>query len=154
MAYPSWDFCLMRGARLARYPEYMEKDRPFTVIVVDQHEEVCESLAYSLERLSGVKVLAHTTNPVGAAKLAHESSPDVIIADFTWGGAARPDILRWFSRMSPRSHLVVYSSYYTDGEREAFESAGAALCLLKGLSIRELAAEARKLLPAKAPQST
>lgn len=123
----------------------MDRERSFTVMVVDQHEEVCESLARSLERLPGVKVLAHTANLIRAAELAHESSPDVIIADFTWGVATRPDVLRWFARMSPESRVVVYSSYYTDGEREAFQAAGASRCLLKGMSIKELGAELRKV---------
>jgi DNA-binding NarL/FixJ family response regulator len=124
----------------------MDKERPITVMVVDQHEEICASLAHSLDRLPAVEVLAHTTNLILAAELAHEFSPDVILVDFTWGQAARPDMLRWFGRMCPQSPLVVYSSYYTDGEREAFQAAGASRCLLKGLGIRELGIELRKVL--------
>jgi DNA-binding NarL/FixJ family response regulator len=79
------------------------------------------------------------------AELAHQYEPDVIIADFRWGEGARFDMLRWLKRMSPYSKLVVNTSYYTDGEREAFTEAGAALCLLKGMSTRELAAQVRKI---------
>lgn len=136
----------MRPPLLARYPEYMDGKRPITVMVVDQHEKVCASLARSLERLPGMTVLAHTTNLTLAAELAHRSSPDVIIADFTWGEVARPDVLRWFARMSPQSRLVVHSSYYTDGERESFLSAGASRCLLKGMSVRDLGIELRKVV--------
>jgi DNA-binding NarL/FixJ family response regulator len=114
-------------------------------MVVDQHDEVCKSLAHSLDRLPAIKVVAYTTNLVRAAELALESPPDIILADFAWGVAPRPDILRWFATMSPRSRFVMYSSYYTDGEREAFQSAGASLCLLKGMSIRDLATEIRKI---------
>ena len=124
----------------------MDRQRPFSVLVVDQHEEVCESLARGLARLPGVRVLAHTPNLIRAAELALESSPDVIVADFAWGASSRPDILRWFTRLSPDTRFVVYSSYYTNDEREAFQSAGASRCLLKGMSIRALAEELRAVL--------
>jgi DNA-binding NarL/FixJ family response regulator len=129
----------------------MDKQPAFSVMVVDQHEEVCESLARRLERLPGLKVVAHTDNLIRAAELAHESSPDVIVVDFAWGAASRPDILRWFTHLSPHSRFVVYSSYYTDDEREAFQSAGASRCLLKGMSIRAFGEELRKVLARPRP---
>jgi DNA-binding NarL/FixJ family response regulator len=113
-------------------------------MVVDQHEDVCERLAQSLDRIPGIKVLAQTMNLMSAGELAHQSAPDVIVADFKWGGTPRSEILRWLGRMSPQSTLVVYSSYYRDGEREAFAGAGASACLLKGISAKELAAQLRK----------
>lgn len=125
------------------------KDPPITLIVVDQHEDVCHRLARSLEALPGVRVLAHTTNVMLAAELAHQYSPDVIVADFNWGAATRPDALRLIGEMSPDSRLVMYSSYYTDGEREAFAEAGADICLLKGMSVKELGAQLRKAAAAR-----
>jgi DNA-binding NarL/FixJ family response regulator len=122
----------------------MDSARSLTVMVVDQHEEVCESLARRLDRLPGLNVVAHTTNLIRAAELARESSPDLIIADFTWGVAARPDILHWFASVSPDTRFVMHSSYYIDDEREAFQSAGASRCLLKGMSIQDLGAELSK----------
>lgn len=127
-------------------------DSELTLIVVDQNEEVCHRLASGLERLPGIRVLAHTTNVMLAGELAHQFSPDVIIADFKWGEAERADILRWLVGMCPRSSVIVYSSYYRDGEREALEAAGAVLCLLKGLNVDELGGQiryVRALRPAK-----
>lgn len=118
-------------------------DSELTLIVVDQNEEVCHRLANSLERLPGIQVLAHTTNVMLAAQLAHQLSPDVIVADFKWGEAKRVDMLRWLVRMCPESSVIVYSSYYRDGEREAFAAAGACLCLLKGLTVEELGSQIR-----------
>ncbi|MEX0682577.1 MAG: response regulator [Dehalococcoidia bacterium] len=123
----------------------MDNERALTVMVVDQHKEVCAVLARSLERLPGIDVLGHATNLMLAAEVAHRLSPDVIVADFVWGEATRADILRWFGRMSPYSRLVVYSSYFRDGERESFEAAGATRCLLKGMNVKDLGAELRKV---------
>jgi DNA-binding NarL/FixJ family response regulator len=124
---------------------------PVTFMVVDQNEDVCDRLGRSLDRLPDVRLVACTTNVMAAAEIAADLTPEVIIADFKWGQAKRSDILRWLARMSPRSAIVVYSSYYTDGEREAFLEAGAGRCLLKGMSVKQLAAEALKLLPATVP---
>ena len=124
----------------------MDTNRSLTVMVVDQHEEVCKSLAHSLDRLPAIRVVGQTTNLVRAAELALESPPDIILADFTRGLAPRPDVLHWFASVSPNSRFVMYSSYYTDGEREAFQLAGASRCLLKGMSIKDLAAEIRQIM--------
>jgi DNA-binding NarL/FixJ family response regulator len=124
----------------------MKADKPLTMMVADQHEEVCDPLARALGALPGIDVLAHTTNLMLAAELAHQEKPDVILADFKWGQADRAEILRWLGRMSPESVLIVYSSYFVNGERESFEEAGAARCLLKGLPVKELQAEIRRTL--------
>jgi DNA-binding NarL/FixJ family response regulator len=125
-------------------------DQGLTVMVVDQNEDVCERLARGLARQACIRVLAHTANLMLAAELAHQLSPDAILADFKLGGASRPETLRWLGRMSPRSLLVFHSSYYTEAERESFEAAGADLCLLKGMSSRDLGAEIRKLVRRRA----
>jgi DNA-binding NarL/FixJ family response regulator len=108
-----------------------------SVMVVDQHEDVCRPLARSLGRLAGLKVVGHTSNLMLGAELAHQLEPDVIVADFTWGEGTRPEALAWLRRMSPASTIIVYSSYYINGEREAFTAAGADLCMLKGMSASE-----------------
>jgi DNA-binding NarL/FixJ family response regulator len=97
-----------------------------------------------LDALPGIHVLAHTTNLMVAAELAHQYQPDVILADFSWGQSDRPVRLGWLGRMSPGSVLIVYSSYYVDGERERFQVAGAHRCLLKGLTIKELGDEIQR----------
>jgi DNA-binding NarL/FixJ family response regulator len=123
----------------------MEEQRRLTVLVVDQHEEVCHLLGRALEALPEVEVLAHTTNLMLAAELAQQFSPDAIVVDLHWGQVARPEILRWLSRASPESALIVYSSYYLNGEREEFAKAGARCCLLKGMSARDLYGELSKV---------
>ncbi len=132
----------------------MKGDMPLTAIVVDQHDEVCDRLGRALDGLPGIRVLAHTTNLMLAAELVHQHKPDVILADFKWGQAARPDVAGWIGRMSPDSALIVYSSYYINGERQEFEAAGAARCLLKGLTLRELETEISETVAARRTDRT
>lgn len=117
-------------------------------MIVDQHEEVCHRLGRALDASPGMDVVLHTPNIMQAAELAHHDQPDVILADFKWGPADRPDTLRWLAQISPSSVIIVYSSYYLADERERFEEAGAARCLLKGLTLKELEVEVHQTLDA------
>jgi len=112
-----------------------------TVLIIDEHEAVCEVLARRIEGFGGFRVVQATTNPVLAAEIAHEFSPKIIIADFKRGPRPRPEMVRWMKKASPTSRVVIYASYYTDGERESFAEAGADRCLLKGMSASELGRE-------------
>jgi DNA-binding NarL/FixJ family response regulator len=127
----------------------MDGDNEITVLIIDEHPEVCRLLARGLEALPGFRVLDHTTNPVLAAELAHQYSPQIIVTDFKRSGSSRGGALRWLRQVSPGSFLVVHTSYYVNGEREALQSAGVARCLLKGMSVKKLGAELRKVLQAK-----
>lgn len=124
---------------------YLMEHEPVTVLVVDEHEAVCAALARRIEGFGGFRVIEATTNPVLAAEIAHEFSPQIIVADFKRGPRPRQEMVAWIRRSSPQSALVVYGSYYTEGEREAFLGAGASRCLLKGMNTDELARELRSL---------
>jgi DNA-binding NarL/FixJ family response regulator len=127
----------------------MDSDSEITVLIIDEHPEVCRLLARGLEALPGFRVLDCTTNPLLAAELAHQYSPQIILTDFKRSGNSRGSALRWLRQVSPGSSLVVHTSYYVKGEREALQSAGVARCLLKGMSVKELGAELRKVLQAR-----
>jgi DNA-binding NarL/FixJ family response regulator len=117
--------------------------RQITVLVIDEHAEVSARLGRALAGMAGFRVLAHTTNPIWAAELAKHWKPQVIIADFQRGAARRAEMVRWLKEMSPESRVVVYSTYFVEGERAEFLEAGASRCLLKGLALDELAGELR-----------
>ncbi|HVP05853.1 MAG TPA: response regulator [Dehalococcoidia bacterium] len=119
----------------------METKPPITVLVIDENPAVCAALARRISGLDGFGVIEATSNPVLAAEIAHEFSPQVIIADFKRGPRPREEMVRWMRNSSPDSALIVYAAYFVEGEREAFQQAGASRCLLKGLSAAELARE-------------
>jgi DNA-binding NarL/FixJ family response regulator len=114
-----------------------------TILIVDEHTEGGGPLARALSTLPGLKVVAQTGNPILAAELAHQWSPDVILADFKRGPRPRAEMAGWILASSPGSRLVIHTTYYVANEREEFRRAGASLCLLKGLSSRELGQELR-----------
>jgi len=116
-----------------------------TVLIIDEHPEVCASLAHSLSGIHGLRVVAHTGNPVWAAEFARYWSPQIILVDFKLGPRPRAEAVAWLKKISPASQIVVHAAYFVNGERDAFHLSGATECLLKGLSSFELGRELRRV---------
>ena len=122
-----------------------------TVLIIDENIALRELLARRLNAHPSFRVVAQTGNTLLGTELAWFWEPDLILVDFKAGGCRAADICRRVSRASPASRLVVFASYLTDIEERAFVEAGAAKCLLKGISFKTLAQELRGLAPAKPP---
>ena len=121
-----------------------------TVLIMDEYPDVRSLLARGLDSLEDFEVVAVTGNPLLAAELAHNLRPDVIIADFRRRGPSWQEMFRWIGLSSTTSRLVVLTTYMDEGEEEALLKAGAARCLLKGTTVKELAHELRILSSRKA----
>lgn len=122
--------------------------RKVTVLIIDEHPDVCVRLARGLRSAAGLRVIGHTSSPVAGAELAHLRQPDVILADFRRGGRSRPELYRWLKEISPRSIIVALASYFLDGEIQQCVEAGVSKCLLKGMSMQRLADELRAVAAA------
>jgi len=119
--------------------------KDIAVLIIDEHPEVCARLARALSAIHGLRVVAHTSNPMWGAKFARHWAPQIILVDFKWGPRSRPEAVEWIKKISPSSRIVVHASYYVNGERNAFQLAGATECLLKGLSSLDLGRELRRV---------
>jgi two-component system, NarL family, response regulator LiaR len=133
------------------YPDSEENMQTISLLIIDEYPGARDVLARRLASLPSFIVHEVTGNPLLAGELARERKPDVIIADFKRGGLPRAEIYRWIRSMSPSSHLVVLTSFLDEDEREACRITGVSRCLLKGITVRELAAELRELMGGPAP---
>jgi NarL family two-component system response regulator LiaR len=113
------------------------------LLLVDENTEVAALLAKRLSEVNGFQVVAQTGNPLIAAELAHLWRPNIIIADFNRRGRYGAAMYAWLKKSSPSSALVVLTSFIQNGDEELYKKAGASRCLLKGLSVRDLAKELR-----------
>jgi len=120
-----------------------------TILVVDEHTDVCELLTRRLDSLLGFDVVAHTTSPLVAAELAHQWQPDIIVADLNKSGAFAAQAYRWLKKMSPESQLVILTSSLRTGDEELFLKAGAAKCLFKDTPVKDLAHELQEVASAR-----
>ncbi|HET8944135.1 MAG TPA: response regulator [Dehalococcoidia bacterium] len=111
-----------------------------TVLLVDEHDDVRGLLSRGLGAYPPLKVVAATRSPMKGIQLAETLAPDIILVDLRRRGQYSAETYSRIGRASPTSRLVVYTSYLTPEEERAACAAGACCCMLKGLSIKELAA--------------
>ena len=124
-----------------------------TVLLVDEHDGVRGLLSRGLGAYPPLKVVAATRSPMKGIQLAETLTPDVILVDLRRRGQYSAETYSRIGRASPTSRIVVYTSYLTPEEEMAARAAGACCCMLKGLSIRELATRLVEICASPAPES-
>lgn len=124
-----------------------------TILVIDEHPDVCELLTRRLDSLLGFEVVAHTTSPMVAAELAHQWQPDIIVADLNKSGAFAAQAYGWLKEMSPESQLVILTASLRNGDEALFLEAGASKCLFKDTPVKDLAHELREVASARVKEN-
>lgn len=120
--------------------------RKITLLVVDDHPQVREALVSRLRAIPDFIVIGHTGNPTAAREMAWFWEPDVILIDVKRMGGQVGEACRRISLASPRSKLIVLTSYIDRQERESCQQAGVAACLLKSIGLKALLEEVRSLV--------
>jgi NarL family two-component system response regulator LiaR len=114
-------------------------DKLITVLLVDDHEVVRQGLRASLEARSDFIVVAEAASGEAAVRLAGEHVPDVILMDLIMPGMDGVEATRQVKNISPRTHIIVLTSYYEDEHIFPALQAGAASYILKDVKMDELA---------------
>ncbi len=112
-----------------------------TVLVIDEHRDIRCLLSSGLDTIPPLHVVASTGSPLEGELLAARWQPDVILVDLKMRGRYRTEVCQGIGRASPRSRVIVYTSYLTEGEEKESLESGVVRCLLKGMPLRSLAAE-------------
>jgi NarL family two-component system response regulator LiaR len=95
---------------------------PITVMIVDDHDMVRQ----------------------GAVKLAQEHVPDVVLMDLVMPGMDGVEATRQIKDLSPRTHIIVLTSYHNDEFIFPALQAGAISYLLKDVKAKELVEAIRR----------
>ena len=117
---------------------------PITVLIVDDHLLVRQGVRAFFETQSDIRVLADTSSGDEAIQLAAELVPDVVLMDLVMPGMDGVEATRLLRRTSPRSQVLVLTSYHQDEHIFPAIRAGALSYLLKDVSPAELAEAVRK----------
>jgi two-component system, NarL family, response regulator LiaR len=117
---------------------------PITVLIVDDHLLVRQGVRAFLETQPDIRVLADTGSGIEAIRLATELVPDVVLMDLVMPGMDGVEATRLLRRTSPRSQVLVLTSYHQDEHIFPAIRAGALSYLLKDVSPIELAEAVRK----------
>jgi NarL family two-component system response regulator LiaR len=114
-------------------------DKPITLLLVDDHEVVRRGVRAYLDALPEFEVLGEAESGAEAVRLAAEHVPDVVLMDLVMAGMDGVEATRRVKDVSPRSQIVVLTSYHQDEHIFPALRAGAISYVLKDIKMEELA---------------
>jgi NarL family two-component system response regulator LiaR len=117
---------------------------PITVILVDDHKLVRQGVRAFLEAHEEFQVVGEAESGAQAVALAEEHIPDVVLMDLIMPEMDGVEATRQVKNISPRSQIVVLTSYHEDEHIFPALEAGATSYLLKDIDMEELAEAIRR----------
>jgi NarL family two-component system response regulator LiaR len=115
-----------------------EKTNPITVMIVDDHEMVRQGASGYLEAQSDISVVAQAGSGEEALKFAQELIPDVILMDLVMPGIDGVETTRKIKNISPRTQIIILTSFHQDEYIFPALRAGAISYLLKDVKAADL----------------
>jgi NarL family two-component system response regulator LiaR len=117
---------------------------PITVLIVDDHQVVRQGVRAFLESQPDIAVVAEAESGEVAARLAAEYAPDVVLMDLLMPGMDGVAATQQVKLVSPRTQVIVLTSYHQDEHIFPAIRAGALSYLLKDVGPQELVEVVRK----------
>ncbi|HEY7983443.1 MAG TPA: response regulator transcription factor, partial [Ktedonobacterales bacterium] len=121
-----------------------ESQEPITVLIVDDHAVVRHGIRALLEAEGDAVVVGEAGSGGEAVLLAADLAPDVVLMDLVMPEMDGVTATRLLKRQSPRSQVIVLTSYHQDEHIFPAIRAGALSYLLKSAGLDELLAAVRK----------
>ena len=112
---------------------------PITILLVDDHALVRSGVRAYLETQPELEVVAEAGSGEEAVQLAAEHAPDVVLMDLVMPAMDGVEATRRVREVSPRSQVVVLTSFHEDTNIFPAIKAGAISYLLKDIGPAELA---------------
>lgn len=117
---------------------------PVSVLIVDDHAVVRRGIRALLEAEDGFEVLGEAGSGGEAVLLAADLAPDVVLMDLLMPEMDGVVATRLLKQQSPRSQVIVLTSYHEDEHIYPAIRAGALSYLLKSVGLEELTEAIRK----------
>lgn len=114
-------------------------DKSISIIIVDDHEVVRNGIRAYLESTSEFKVLGEASSGTQALQLVTELIPDIVLMDLIMPGMDGVETIREVKKISPRSQVVVLTSFHEDNHIFPALKAGAISYILKDIKMEDLA---------------
>lgn len=115
-----------------------------SVLLVDDHAMVRQGVRAFLITQPDISVVGDAGSGEDAVKMAEQYIPDVILMDLIMPDMDGVEATRRVKQVSPRSQIVVLTSYHEDEHIFPALKAGALSYILKDVSAEELASTVRK----------
>ena len=118
--------------------------RKISILIVDDHEVVRQGLRAYLDAQPDFVVVGEASSGEDAVQLAMEYLPDVVLMDLVMSGMGGVQATRRVKDVTPRSQIVVLTSYHQDEFIYPALQAGAISYVLKDVVMEDLADAIRK----------
>ena len=115
-----------------------------TILLVDDHEVVRQGVRAFFEAHAEFEVVGEAKNGAEAVKKAEEHIPNVVLMDLIMPGMDGVEATRLIKNISPRTQIVVLTSYHEDEHIFPALQAGALSYILKDVKMDELAEAVKK----------
>ena len=110
-----------------------------SIIIVDDHEVVRNGMRSYLETLPDLSVVGEAASGEEAIALVAELIPDIVLMDLIMPGMDGIETTRRVKQVSPRTQVVVLTSYHEDIHIFPALKAGAISYILKDMKMEKLA---------------
>jgi NarL family two-component system response regulator LiaR len=117
---------------------------PISVIIVDDHEVVREGVRAFLDAQTDITVVGEAASGEDAVILTQDLIPDVVLMDLVMPEMDGVEATRRLKAVSPRTQIVVLTSYHQDEHLFPAIQAGAISYILKDVALDDLANTIRK----------
>jgi two-component system, NarL family, response regulator LiaR len=119
-------------------------NEPITLLIVDDHQMVRWGIRTFLEKQGDIAVVGEAASGEEALRLTADLAPDVALVDLLMPGMDGVEVTRRIKERSPRTQVIVLTSYQEDEHIFPAILAGALSYLLKDVGAGELADAIRK----------
>ena len=118
--------------------------QPISVLIVDDHEVVRSGVLAFLDAQPDISVVGEAKSGEEAVKLSLECVPDVVLMDLVMDEIDGVEATRKVKNASPKTQVVVLTSYHQDEFIFPALQAGAISYILKDILMDELADAVRR----------
>ena len=112
---------------------------PIRILLVDDHKIVRQGVRAFFDAQEGIEVIGEAGSGAAAVKMIEEHVPDVVLMDLIMPGIDGVEATRLAKSISPRTQIVVLTSYHEDEHIFPALQAGALSYILKDVAMDELA---------------
>jgi len=117
----------------------MAKNSLTSILIVDDHEVVRNGIRSYLETIKSFEVVGEADSGESALKMVSELIPDIVLLDLIMPGMDGVETTRQIKKISPRTQVVVLTSYHEDVHIFPALKAGAISYILKDMKMEKLA---------------
>jgi NarL family two-component system response regulator LiaR len=124
----------------------MKKAVKTTILIADDHEVVRNGIRSYIETIPDFHVVGEASSGEDALKMVSDLIPDILLLDLIMPGMDGIETTRRVKRISPRTQVVVLTSYHEDVHIFPALKAGAISYILKDMKMDKLVEALRRAL--------